>query len=196
MVAEATALGARMCQGNSFSAAVLCSLFGIPGRCEVGTQGVDYDGQSKDDQQECNDQLQSFYQEGSRACRIRFCQSDCALYQCGAGYAKHDYQRREQHLVAAACNLQEYAQRYKYQGRRAAGSQNRTAARCLHSRYGSERSRTAGLKRWRSICCTEPFSIPEQKPYCQRRTAPGSSYGRFLQRHPGWSGQARIHTWS
>ena len=102
---------------DSFSAAVLCSLFRIPGRCEVGTQGVDYDGQSKDDQQDCNDQLQSFYQEGSRACRIRFCQSDCALYQCGAGYAKHDYQRREQHLVAAASDLHEYAQGHQDQGR-------------------------------------------------------------------------------
>ena len=64
---------------DSFSAAVLCSLFRIPGRCEVGTQGVDYDGQSKDDQQDCNDQLQSFYQEGSRACRIRFAK---AIVRC------------------------------------------------------------------------------------------------------------------
>lgn len=42
-----------------------------------------------------------------------------AIVRCTSavpGYAKHDYQRREQHLVAAACNLQEYAQRYKYQG--------------------------------------------------------------------------------
>ena len=65
---------------------------------------------------DCNDQLQSFTPEGREPAAYAFCQSDCALYQCGAGYAKHDYQRREQHLVAAACNLQEYAQRYKYQG--------------------------------------------------------------------------------
>ena len=45
-------------------------------------------------------------------CDLRF----GPLYQGSGGDAEHDDQRREQHLVAAACNLQEYAQRYKDQG--------------------------------------------------------------------------------
>ena len=93
----------------------------------IGLERVDNDRQTEHDQQDCEDELETVCDEyrapGGLACRNRrrgrrrdrLYHRKQALHQSGEGDAQHDDQRREYHLVAAAGDSEEYAQRDEHQ---------------------------------------------------------------------------------
>ena len=88
----------------------------------IGLEGVEHDVQAQNDQQHGQDQLQAVCNEHSTPSGLAsgdgdssgiadgLDHSDQALHQSGEGDAQHDDQRREDHLMAAAGDLQEHAQ--------------------------------------------------------------------------------------
>ena len=107
---------------SDFGLAVVLSLF-------VSREGVEHNVQTQNDQQDSQDQLQAVGNEHGTPSGLAsrnadrsggadgLDHGDQALHQSGEGDAQHDDQRGEQHLVAAAGDLQENAQ----------GSQNQSA---------------------------------------------------------------------
>ena len=89
----------------------------------VASHGIDHDGRAKDDEQHCDDELQAVGNEHRAPGRFTGGDGDRRrvpdgadhshqpLHQRREGDAEHDDQRREQHLVAAAGDLEEDAQR-------------------------------------------------------------------------------------
>ena len=88
---------------------------------------MDHDVQAQNDQQDSQDQLQAVCDEHSAPGGLAsgdghrsggadgLDHSDQALHQSGEGDAQHDDQRREDHLVVAAGDLQEHAQGSQHQ---------------------------------------------------------------------------------
>ena len=101
--------------GSGLGLAVVLSLL-------VGGEGVEHDVQAQNDQQDSQDELQAVGDEHSTPGSLASGDGDSSgiadgldhrhetLHQSGEGDAEHDDQRGEEHLVAAAGDLQEDAQ--------------------------------------------------------------------------------------
>ena len=117
---------AGLCPGKFVSGR---SLFAVLFALGIALERVDHDGDAQNDQQDSDDQLQAVCDEhstpggfasgdGGGSCGLDgLDHSNQALNQSSEGDAQHDDQRREQHLVVAAGDLQEDAQ----------GNQNQSA---------------------------------------------------------------------
>ena len=77
--------------------------------------GVKHDGYTQNDQQECQDQLKSFYHEDCGSGTECFDQCDGTLYKRGKGYSQPDDQRWEQGAVLTFGYFQEDTKCDQYQ---------------------------------------------------------------------------------